>query len=772
MFRCWWCHEAVRARRLLGAMLGIALCVAAHAAERMLLLEVSINGQPTDKVGEFHFHEGMLAAPAGEWRELGFAVPDHLPSHQVMTVAELDKVLPSLNERRQTVDFQAPVDALHKHVIQLGAAHGAGLLHDSDNGFVLNYALAAGNNLTRTDLAGTAELRWFTPYGLASTGMLVNNAAHGRRVTRLDSSYVVSRRDELLRLRIGDFIGLGPRWSRAVRMGGVQIGTDFSLRPDLITFPVAPLIGQATVPSTVDLLVNGVRQLSRPVPAGPFEIHQLPLVTGRGEISMVVRDALGREQVQTLNYYAADSLLAPGLTAYSLSLGRLRRNYGIESNDYADLAASASLRHGWNKQLTVGGYVEAAQGMALVGGDAVVGLGTLGLLGLMAASNRGKGALLGASYEYMGSALSLGLSHQRQTGEAEDFAQRLGDPLPRRQTRAFVGYMLPRGGHVGVVYNAQRHTALPPVTGEQARTAYNTRLLSATYSAQLTPSTALFVTGFKDLAHPHVKGLSIGLSIALDARRAVSTAVTRDNGRTSHLIGMQQPAGMPGDLGWRISAEDGSNSRYSGELDYRAQWATLRLGAERLRRDTRVRAQLEGALALFGGSLFASDRIDDAFALVDTAGYTNVSVFKENRPAGRTGADGRLLVTGLRAYEANALSINALDIPFHLGLAQDRHTVFPADRSGVLVRFDIVNRRAAEIILRLPDGQPVPLGATVLRPGDSPQPVGHDGRIYLHGLDDAVQLHVQLPDLSICRVSFTLPDTADLIAALGPYPCH
>jgi len=47
-----------------------------------------------------------------------------------------------------------------------------------------------------------------------------------------------------------------------VRLGGAQIATDFSLRPDLVTFPVPIVAGSVAVPSNVDVLVNNVRVLS------------------------------------------------------------------------------------------------------------------------------------------------------------------------------------------------------------------------------------------------------------------------------------------------------------------------------------------------------------------------------------------------------------------------------------------------------------------------------------------------------------------------------
>ena len=99
---------------------------------------------------------------------------------------------------------------------------------------------------------------------------------------RLDSTYVYSDPDTLRRYRLGDFITGGLGWTRPVRLGGVQVNSDFSMRPDLVTFPLPSVEGSVAVPSTVDVLVNSTRLLSRQVQPGPFQIPQLPVITGAG----------------------------------------------------------------------------------------------------------------------------------------------------------------------------------------------------------------------------------------------------------------------------------------------------------------------------------------------------------------------------------------------------------------------------------------------------------------------------------------------------------
>jgi outer membrane usher protein FimD/PapC len=64
------------------------------------------------------------------------------------------------------------------------------------------------------------------------------------------------------------------------------------------------------------------------VQPGPFQLTNVPIVTGAGQMQLVVRDLLGRETVISQSYCIAPVLLAPGVTDFSFEAGALRENYG------------------------------------------------------------------------------------------------------------------------------------------------------------------------------------------------------------------------------------------------------------------------------------------------------------------------------------------------------------------------------------------------------------------------------------------------------------
>src|SRR5690606_20650394 len=120
------------------------------------------------------------------------------------------------------------------------------------------------------------------------------------------------------------------------------------------------------------------------------------------------------------------------------------------------------------------------------------------------------------------------------------------------------------------------------------------------------------------------------------------------------------------------------------------------------------------SVVVAGGGVFLSRRIDDAFAVVD-AGAPGVEVSAENRPVGRTGRSGKILVPDLRAYEANSVSIDPAALPLDAAVGVTKQTVRPAHRAGARVDFGVeASAREALIALVGGDGRPLEVGGRVV----------------------------------------------------------
>ncbi len=767
------------------------------AQDRALILAVVINGREIGLLGSFQQRGAALLATRHELRDIGLLpLADDAGAGDDATerLSDLPGIRYRIDERRQILQVTAAPGSLVPAEIGQPVATGLPAVQ-SATGFVLNYNLVTTSSGGRTLVQGQLDARVFSPVGVTSTGLLVQEGGPSpgaRTTTRLESTYTYSDPDGLLRARIGDLITGGLAWTRPVRLGGVQVTTDFSLRSDLVTFPVPTIAGTVAVPSSVDVLVNDVQLLSRDVPPGPFELRQLPVVTGAGSVSVAITNALGQQETQTLPFYASNAMLARGLSAFSAEIGSVRMNYGVLSDDYRSAAASGSIRRGVADWLTMEAHLEASPLAAMGGGGASATVGSLGVVSFTTAfsTSRGRTGGLGyAAFERISSRISLTGSVQLTSPRYRDVAASYGDTAPRLAARAGFGLSLGQGGALGIQFTMIRRNPVtsgaPSFAMGQAyagfsqsvsyaiKPATRTTLLSLSYSRPAFSDRAyLYATAFTDLSHRRSMGAVIGISIPLGGRTAVSMSGNAGGGQSFGTVQATRSAAEIGDYGFQVASSVGQPTRQTADLQYRASEALLDIGADRTAGHTAYRASAQGAVALADGRLFAANTIYDSFAVVDTSGIAGIHVLQENRPVGETDGSGTRLVTNLRSYEANQLGIDARDVPLDASFGTPTQTVRPQDRSGVVVRFAMQPMQGA--LLRLVDaaGHPIQVGSrAVLRSNRQAATVGFDGEAFVTGLAASNVLDVTRQDGSACVARFEFKPHPGALPRIGPVPC-
>jgi len=182
--------------------------------------------------------------------------------------------------------------------------------------------------------------------------------------------------------------------------------------------------------------------------------------------------------------------------------------------------------------------------------------------------------------------------------------------------------------------------------------------------------------------------------------------------------------------------------------------------------------QAQGAVAAIGGGAFLSNRIDDAFAVVD-AGLPDIEVLYENRPVGKTNSAGKILIPGLRSYQKNQVAIDPRDLPINAEAPSTQNVVAPMDRGGVVVRFGAKNDNdTAMVILTDKDRKPLAVGSRVrLENSEETFVVGYDGQAYLKGLG-ATNTVLVTTDAGECRATFPFTPDKDGQVLVGPVVCQ
>ncbi|EJM95684.1 fimbria/pilus outer membrane usher protein [Herbaspirillum sp. YR522] len=739
------------------------LCASSGAAEpgdEVLLLEVSVNGRPTDLVAQFTRRSQVLYATASELRSLGLKV-DGADTDLV----QVDSISPAIDLDTANAKVNLNVSARFMKTTDIestGLTSSNVPLAPGGRGLVLNYDMLATSNQGMHTLGGLFDARWFSGSSvLSSTGLgYVGNG--GGVSARLETTYTYSDPAQLTRYRAGDVINSSLAWSRSVRMGGFQYSSDFNLRPDLVRFPSPSLGGETVVPSTVDLFVNGVRQLSQAVPPGPFEIRQTPIASGAGQIAVAVTDELGRQTFRTVNFYATDRLLKDGLSSYSLEGGWVRRNYGLRSNDYGQFAMSGSARRGVGNWLTLETHGEAMRGLKLLGVGGVFNLANRAVLSSALAassSDTRSGQQASVAIERNADPISLSLSRTQSTNGYQDIGAIEGAPVSRVATIATLGLNLGTFGSLSMAYAKTKSPVLFTDLGTTSLA--DSETVTLTYFKSVGSSSNLYMTAFRDIRNGSY-GTTVGVIIPFGARDVAGVSLANNNGQRALAVQASRPTVSIGDVGWQLQSSEGSYHQRLAQVDYKARTGRYSAAVAQSGAATSERVGARGALTLMDGGVFASDWIEDSFAVVNASGVKNVGIYTENRYAGKTDDNGQLLLTDLRAYDVNKISVDLLDLPLTLQLDQTDQYIKPRDRSGVTVNFNA--KRASDVTITLLDAQGtyLPLGSVVkVRETGLQAPVGYDGVSYLQELAPVNTLDVLLPSGARCQATLTPPARVD-----------
>ena len=521
------------------------------------LLSVVINGQPTNKTYLFLCPSSLSNAPLyarkadiQEWR---MHVPDVAPlvfdGIKFYPLDDIPGVTYRIDNATQTLYITSPAGAFQSTIVD-GFFRASPKPQKTPWGGFLNYDFLGTHASGQTHVDGLFELGLFNDWGVGTSNFLDQNMTHaGSHLIRLDTAWRHDDPGDMTTLTIGDSITRGGQTGLDVRIGGVQYGTNFSTQPYFVTFPMPGLSGNAAVPSTVDLYVNSVLKSTQQVPSGPFTVPAVPVVTGPGQVTLVVRNALGQQQVITTSFYASSSLLKQGLNDYSFSVGKLRENYGLDSNDYRNFMATGLFRHGFTQHFTgevYGEFSNLVNDVSLGATLANTSTGAINTAVAVSHSQLGSGVLGRFGLQRQWESFSLGGNIQLASPRFTEVGYN-GLPAPRKQNAVTAGEAFGRG--LGSVY-ASYMDQESPLFGR-------TRLLTAGYSVNAFNKGFFNLSAFHALGGSSNNGFSLSFTMSFGARTSLSTGVNEQNGNTLGYAQLQRslPAGTGS--GYRIGTQIG-----------------------------------------------------------------------------------------------------------------------------------------------------------------------------------------------------------------------
>lgn len=734
-----------------------------------MLVQVRLKPQMIeDTITALQDSAGMFFIAADDlkkWRiNFSNATPMVWQGKHYYRAADLPRVLWQFDEAEQMLALEMPAGELMPTQLMMQSQVAAAPVKPSPGLFVNYDVLGEGGN-SSTRASALLELGLFNSFGVGIQTGVIRHRPEGNEVIRLDTTLTSDSPADLASWRIGDAITRPANaWGRSVRFAGLQYATNFAVQPGFIAIPQQSITGQAALPSTAEIFVNNALVSRSNVAPGPFSINNIPVITGQGDVRVVVKDVLGREQLIVQPFYATPRLLKPQLNDFSFEIGKERLGYGVDSDRYDRWLGSGTWARGLSDAVTGQVHTEAVEGGQYTTGAHLAWNSGHGVIDAGAAAShapRGHGELLALGYELRGKTASFVLRTQVAT---ESFAQLGLDPtLPaaRRLTDASLGVSAGAWGTLSFGYLLQ-----------DRRDAAAVELVSLSLSRPLGNRAFGSISLLKSL-HGGSDTIGAFLIIPMDARTSATASLQRSSGtdKPMQLVGQVQKALEAGDSqGYRLQV----SSQGPQQAEYLAQngVGTYMLGAATVGGESALRASASGGVAVLDGQAYPSRRIADSFAIVQVPNYAGVRVYADNQLVATTDRRGNALVPRVRAYQKNPITIESDDLPLDAAVGTLSLDAVPYFRSGVLVRFPVQQSRGATLQIRLADGSPLPFDALVSIDAQTAEfPVADDGSVYLTGLTQNSTVRIYWRDQQ-CVLPLAYPTTNDPLPFLGVFTCE
>jgi outer membrane usher protein len=744
------------------------LVSAQDSAATETLLSVRVNGKQISEA------EPVLRDGPSRWfvtasvfRSARLRLPKALPVRvsglEYYPLDAISGIQIRLDDGAQMLDIIAPASAFLNTAL-VGVDRKSVVATRPEPGLFLNHDFQMTSGTGRQQLSGIVEGGLFSGLGVFTTQYAGRDLTNRVAPLRLSTQFFRDFPEHMSTLTIGDTISEGSPWGKRIYYGGIRWASKFSTQPNFIPTALPSLSGQVAQPSTLDIYVDNVRRLSQPVDPGPFAIRDIPVISGQGEIRMVVTDVMGRQQVISESYIRSNQLLRKSVTEFAYEAGSPRLQYGVKSNAYSSVFGAATYRRGITNKLTIEGRGEVQPDSETAGIGAVYGLRGLGLVSAGVAgslSSGHSGDLVYAEFSQSRRSFGFGGRVQRAT---EDFRQ-VGLGKQERATKMLmqgeVSKALGNHGTVAVGYLRR-----------DGRTELDVRALTASVSLRVRRA-VLTVGGTYSVLNKREYGLNVALVLPRGERKmAVASSDVSGVSKTASVeVSQQLPLG-PG-YGYRVKTTTLDQNRTEAAFSYQNTEGTYVLEAAQSSGETDVRFSERGAFVLLHRHVLMSPWLNDSFGVIEVANEKNVPVYVNNQILAKTGSRGLALVPWLIPYNENSIHLDDSGLPIDVNLDLADRTIVPMPRSGVFLRYKPTSIGGATVILVTASGEYVPQGATVTLNGKQGQyQVALRGEVFIPDIEYPAVVRVMDLAGQKCAVRIERPPENTPVPKIGPLMCR
>jgi outer membrane usher protein len=732
------------------------------------LLMVRVNGIDIgDDEPVLELEPGRLFVPAAVFLSGRLRLPPQRPTHVSalgLDYYPLDAIARAhytIDEATQTLDIRVPASAFIDTTLD-GLNNMRTTAMRPEPGVFLNHDFQLLRTGGQQLLTGLVEGGFFSRLGVLTTQYAGPDLTNSFKPRRLSTQFFRDFPESMTTLTIGDSFSAVSPWARTVAYAGVRWASKFATQPSFIPTPLPTISGQAAQPSTVDVYVDNVRRLSQPVAPGPFAIQNVPVMSGQGEIRMVVTDILGRQQVITESYIRSSNLLRPGVSDFTYEAGTIRLNYGIRSNEYSSFFAAGTHRRGITDSLTLEGRMEIQPYIETAGMGAVYALRRIGVVagGVAGSVDHGRsGELYYAQFSRAQRSFGFAGQVQRAT---EDF-QQVGLADQQKATKmllqAQVSKSLLGGASIAAGYLRR-----------DGRTEQDARVVTASLNVRLHRA-FLTVGGNYSLLIPRQYGLNVALVMPL-GERTIAIA-SGDSNPTTRTASVEVNRSIPLGAGYGYRLRTTGLDQQRNEAAFYSQTTDGYYGVEAAQQSgqTSMRFIERGSLVLLHNHVMVSRWLNDSFGVVEVPNAKGVPVYVNNQMLAKTDRRGLALMPWLVPYNRNSVRLDDASLPAEIKVDLEERMVVPMARSAVFLQFKPASIGGATLVLLTAGGQPVPQGALVTINGN---PAAYEvelrGEVFVIDIDYPAMVHTAWEG-ETCDVRIVRPPANTPLPRIGPLTC-
>jgi len=565
---------------------------------------------------------------------------------------------------------------------------------------------------------------------------------------------------------------------------GVRLFSDDRMLPDSMR-SYAPIVrGLADTNAIVTVRQAGRVVHEENVPAGPFELTDLPASGYGGDLEVTVQEADGRQSSFNVPFSSVPMLLREGVHRYSLGMGKYRN----AEFSYEPWVFEGTYQYGFKDGFTAYAGSQLASGYAsLMLGSAIntrAGAFSVDITGadtrIAGESHKGFSTRLNysnilsktgtrfsmAGYRYSTSSFH-GLRDAVYAREGRpDSSTPWNDYRVKQRFQANLSQPVGSRGNVFVMGSRQNYWNGGGGHDLQYQVGYSGSYRSLNYS--------IYGQRMRNGASASMSNqVMLTLSIPLGRRAAddgfrfntLTSSVSRTSNGNSQIQASASGAGgrdMPVSFGVSASTADNDSGRTNtlGAFgSYRSPYGTYSANASTGSEANQLALGARGALVVHGGGVTAGPSLGRAAALVRAKGAAGARVI--NGQGAAIDANGYALVPSLTPYRVNNVMLDPSRLGMDVELGATSEEVVPTLDSVVLVEFRTEQGMPVLLRLRREDGEPVPLGSLVYQAEGERAlgTVGQGGVALVRGMAEQGIAVVKWGDApgEHCEASYQLP---------------